>query len=219
MNGTATVSGRCIPIDAQIELLVRKTMKTHLLRALAALALCGMLMPAHADDEDIRMVRGKPSRQQIIEALSGKGSSPEPAPVLTRGLVPMSESRPKATTENRPPPSKRALDLEIMFEYDSARLTLEGREVLDILGDALKSEELANARLIVLEGHTDGKGSDAYNNALSMMRAQAARQYLIQKFSFKADKIRSIGKGKSQLADPRDPEGAINRRVRVVVEG
>jgi outer membrane protein OmpA-like peptidoglycan-associated protein len=198
--------------------LVDNVMKNKLLQTLAALSLGGLLSLALAD-EDVRMVRGKPSREQIIEALSSKDKSPEPPPVLTRGLVPMSASQPKATPESRPHPSKRALDLEIMFEFDSARLTREGREVLDVLGDALRSDELANASSIVLEGHTDAKGSDAYNNALSMMRAQAARQYLIQKFSFNVDKIRSLGKGKSQLADPRDPEGAVNRRVRVVVEG
>jgi outer membrane protein OmpA-like peptidoglycan-associated protein len=193
-------------------------MKNILLQTLVALAFGSMLIPAQAD-EDVRMVRGKPSREQIIEALSNKDKSAEPAPVLTRGLVPMSASQAKTAPESRANPSKRALDLEIMFEFDSARLTREGREVLDVLGDALKSDELANASLIVLEGHTDAKGSDAYNNALSMMRAQAARQYLIQKFSFNVNKIRSLGKGKSQLADPRDPEGAVNRRVRVVVEG
>ncbi len=171
-------------------------------------------------DDDVRVLRGKPSREQVIQALSGNAEQTDaPRPMLTRGLVPMSESRAKSPAEEKSRPAKRALDLEIMFEYDSARLTKEGREVLDVLGDALKSEELANARLITLEGHTDAKGSEAYNNALSMIRAQAARQYLIQKFSFQADKIRSLGKGKTQLADPADPNGAVNRRVRVIVEG
>ena len=195
---------------------MKQTKFQHLLFLLIAAATTLALA-----DDDVRVLRGKPSREQVIQALSGNAEQTEapPRPTLTRGLVPMSESRAKNPAEEKPRSSKRALDLEIMFEYDSARLTKEGREVLDVLGDALKSEELANARLITLEGHTDAKGSEAYNNALSMIRAQAARQYLIQKFSFQAEKIRSLGKGKSQLADPADPNGAVNRRVRVIVEG
>ena len=198
-------------------------MKNSTFKYLLIVLLGGAMAVAHAD-EDVLMLRGKPSREQVIQALSGKGADGEPSeaatrPVLTRGLVPMSDARAKNPVEDKPRPGKRALDLEIMFEYDSARLTKEGREVLDVLGDALKSAELANARLIILEGHTDAKGSEAYNNALSMIRAQAARQYLIQKFSFQSEKIRSLGKGKSQLADPADPNGAVNRRVRVIVEG
>ncbi len=74
--------------------------------------------------------------------------------------------------------SKRAIDFEVLFEFDSARLTSDGRGVLDALGGALESAELANVRRVTLEGHTDAKGSDEYNESLSLLRAQAARQYL-----------------------------------------
>ena len=198
-------------------------MKNHALKYLMLLTISGMLAPAHAEG-DVRRLHGKPSKDQIIQALSAKNVAGDPAgtrdePIRTRGLRPMPEPGAAPQPEETQRSAKRALDLEIMFEYDSARLTKEGREVLDVLGDALKSQELAGARLIVLEGHTDAKGSDPYNNALSMIRAQAARQYLIQKFSFQGERIRPVGKGKSQLADPADPDGAINRRVRVIVEG
>ncbi len=107
----------------------------------------------------------------------------------------------------------------MLFEFDSARLTADGRDVLDSLGGALASKELADVGRVTLEGHTDAKGSDAYNDSLSLLRAQSARQYLIQKHRIAPGKVAAVGKGKAELADPRDPFGAANRRVRVVVEG
>ena len=134
----------------------------------------------------------------------------------TRGIV-----LDPAAAKNAAPaaPSKRAIDLEVLFEFDSARLTADGRDVLDSLGGALASAELAGVKRVTLEGHTDAKGSDEYNESLSLLRAQAARQYLVQKYKIPTTRLTAVGKGKSEPADPRDPNSAANRRVRVIVEG
>ena len=170
----------------------------------------GAALPA-ASQDGIPALRGKPSPDEIARALA----KPEAPPVmLQRGVVlnPGAAAAPAA-------PAKRAIDLEVLFEFDSARLTADGRDVLDSLGGALASKELADVGRVTLEGHTDAKGSDAYNDSLSLLRAQSARQYLIQKHRIAPGKVAAVGKGKSELADPRDPFGAANRRVRVVVEG
>lgn len=157
-------------------------------------------------------LRGKPSKEEIARALART----EPAPVmLQRGVV----LNPGAAAAAKGAPARRAIDLEVLFEFDSARLTADGRDVLDSLGGALGSNELADVRRVTLEGHTDAKGSDAYNDSLSLLRAQSARQYLIQKHRIAPDKLHAVGKGKAEPADARDPYGAANRRVRVVVEG
>jgi outer membrane protein OmpA-like peptidoglycan-associated protein len=155
-------------------------------------------------------LRGKPSSEDIARALA----PPAAAAPKTRGIVlnePDATDSPKAA-------KRRAVDLEVLFEFDSARLTNDGRDVLDALGGALASKELADIRSVVLEGHTDASGSAAYNESLSLMRAQSARQYLIQKHQIAPAKVKAIGKGKEELADTRDPRSAANRRVRVVVE-
>ena len=48
-------------------------------------------------------------------------------------------------------PAKRAIDLEVLYEFDSARLTADGRDVLDALGGALGSPELADVKSVTLE--------------------------------------------------------------------
>lgn len=170
-------------------------------------------IPAFAQ-ESVPSLRGKPTAQEIARALA----KPEAEPAMRmRGIVlntPGGGSQPAAA-----PSGKRAIDLEVLFEYDSSRLSADGRDVLDALGGALTSKELADVRSVLLEGHTDAKGSDAYNDSLSLLRAQSARQYLIQKYKIAPAKLRALGKGKAEPADPKDPYSAANRRVRVVVEG
>ena len=78
---------------------------------------------------------------------------------------------------------------------------------------------LHGAKAIVLEGHTDAKGSAAYNKILSLKRAQSVRTFLSTKHSIPASKLRAIGKGSTELADPKNPEDAANRRVRIIVDG
>lgn len=185
-------------------------MKTQRWLPTLVLAAAFTAMPAAAQ-EAVPALRGKPSAEDIAKALAPAPAEPA---VRTRGIVlnPQGGAAPAA-------PGKRAIDLEVLFEFDSSRLTADGRDVLDALGGALGSKELADVRRVTLEGHTDAKGSDAYNESLSLLRAQSARQYLIQKHKIAPAKLQAVGKGKSEPADPRDPYGAANRRVRVVVEG
>lgn len=169
-------------------------------------------IPVRAQDP-VPALKGKPTAEEIARALARPAEEPA---MRTRGIVlnPPGGAQPAAA-----PSGKRAIDLEVLFEFDSSRLTADGRDVLDALGGALASKELADVRRVQLEGHTDAKGSDAYNESLSLLRAQSARQYLIQKHRIAPAKLQAQGKGKSELADPRDPYSAANRRVRVIVEG
>lgn len=169
------------------------------------LVACALLFClAAVADEDVPLLRGKPSMEQIIEALKPAPEADQPAR-HTRGLAPA-------------PFWVRALDLDIPFAFNSHRLTRDGAEVLDQLGAALKSKELSFAKRIVLEGHTDARGRPAYNQALSLRRAQAVSQYLASRHDIPAEKMKVVGKGSSQLADPARPEDVINRRVRVILE-
>jgi outer membrane protein OmpA-like peptidoglycan-associated protein len=187
-------------------------MKFKRLSILLLLVAGALGFPAPAQD-GVPSLRGKPSAQEIAKALA----KPEGEPVMrSRGIV---LNAPGSSSPPPPASGKRAIDLEVLFEYDSSRLTADGRDVLDALGGALTSKELADVRSVLLEGHTDAKGSDAYNDSLSLLRAQSARQYLIQKHRIAPAKLQAVGKGKAELADPKDPYSAANRRVRVVVEG
>jgi outer membrane protein OmpA-like peptidoglycan-associated protein len=104
---------------------------------------------------------------------------------------------------------------QIFFDLNSARLRTDAREVLDKLGNALNSPELSDYRFVV-EGHTDASGPDNFNLELSEMRAKSVRDYLVNERKVDPARLESRGLGESDLFDPSEPAGAINRRVRFV---
>jgi outer membrane protein OmpA-like peptidoglycan-associated protein len=203
------------------------------LRLLCASLVCA-IAPATFAGDDVILLRGKPSREQILEALSAppvEGDAASAAPnshpgnrvLRRRGLslnpaasaeAPAAEAAQQAIRS-----MERKLDLQILFAFNSDRLTREGMDVLDQLGAALDSEQLDYVKRITLEGHTDSVGSTAYNQELSRRRAESVRHYLATHFGTGGRDMRAVGKGARELADPVNPEDAINRRVRIIVDG
>ncbi len=108
-----------------------------------------------------------------------------------------------------------SIDLEIGFEYNSARLHSKSRGLLNELGQALLDKRLKNTR-ILLSGYTDAKGSNAYNLSLSEQRADAVKLYLIKQFGIKAKRLISVGFGEENLKQPSAPFSGKNRRVQIV---
>ncbi len=108
-------------------------------------------------------------------------------------------------------PKPVSLD-QITFDFNSATLTSEAREVLDIVGGALTSEQLRN-RSFLVEGHTDAKGSAAYNLALSKRRAESVVRYLTTIAGIDTDRLEAVPMGKSALLYPERPDDPKNRRV------
>ena len=113
---------------------------------------------------------------------------------------------------------RRAISFNVEFAVDSAQLTGAARRNLDLLGDALQSHGLQDMRF-ELSGHTDDTGSAAYNLHLSRMRAQAAKDYLVEHWRIAESRLEARGYGSSRPLDPRpSPEGrARNRRIEVDV--
>ena len=99
----------------------------------------------------------------------------------------------------------------IEFEYDKARLTGQGKAVLDTVVRFLKDQ--TEIQLDVW-GHTDSKGADDYNQRLSQARAKAVVDYLVASGIDDA-RLTSAGFGESKpIADNDTDEGrARNRRV------
>jgi outer membrane protein OmpA-like peptidoglycan-associated protein len=107
----------------------------------------------------------------------------------------------------------KSIDLVVQFDFDSARLQDSAKPLLDNLASAMKNDRLMSMRFSV-EGHTDAKGTEAYNVNLSQKRAASVVQYLISSGVSK-DRLESEGKGYSQLLFPDRPEAMENRRVRI----
>ena len=108
----------------------------------------------------------------------------------------------------------RSINIEVYFDFDSAALKPKAIEQLKPLGEALSSADLGSGRYLII-GHTDAKGSAAYNQKLSEQRAASVRKYLAQRFLLHPNTLVSIGLGETQLKRPAEPHAGINRRVEI----
>lgn len=112
-------------------------------------------------------------------------------------------------------PAKISLSADTLFDFDKATIKAGGTGKLDALVDRLKG---VNIEVVIAVGHTDSVGSEAYNQRLSLARAQSVKAYLVGK-GMDAKRIRTEGRGESQpVADNATAEGrAKNRRVDIEV--
>ena len=120
-----------------------------------------------------------------------------------------SESTRAARNDSKAPAS--ALSLPVRFAFDSAEILPAARIQLDALAKGIKL--LAPGSIVTVEGHTDAKGSPAYNLELSRNRARAVRDYLVHEHGIDAARLKTVGYGPSQPIEDTDPYSAINRRV------
>ena len=116
------------------------------------------------------------------------------------------------------------LNADVLFDFDKADLLPKAEETLQKAADVVK--ENYKGGTVRIEGHTDAKGSEAYNQALSLRRADAVKQWLV-KHGLTSMTFSSEGFGASkpvaanQKADGSDdPTGRQrNRRVELVIAG
>ena len=113
--------------------------------------------------------------------------------------------------------AKVTLNADALFDFDKSVLKPAAQASLDSLAGKVKSLTL---EVIVAVGHTDSIGTDAYNQKLSIRRAEAVKKHLISE-GIEAKRIYVEGKGESQpVADNKTAEGrAKNRRVQIEAIG
>ena len=113
------------------------------------------------------------------------------------------------------------VDIHINFEFDSARMTRDGRAQARQLGEAMRfiADDARRLPEWLLVGHTDARGAHSYNASLSARRARAVRVYLVDEFGFDPHDIDVEGRGEDELLDREMTEAAhaVNRRVELVV--
>ncbi len=113
------------------------------------------------------------------------------------------------------PQEPKGLDMLVTFELDSADLTEAARQNLAVFASMMQDRRLKVASFVV-EGHTDGRGGENYNNDLSRARAEAVTNYLVN-LGVDTARLTAIGFGKGQprVDDVMDPE---NRRVEMRID-
>ncbi|KLN55104.1 outer membrane protein OmpA [Variovorax paradoxus] len=148
-------------------------------------------------------------------AAAGCDGALVPAPAVTPpGVTP-----PPAAVA--PPPavaaSKVTFAADAFFDFDKSVLKPEGRAKLTDLVSKIRD---VNLEVIIAVGHTDSIGTDAYNQRLSVRRAEAVKAFLVSK-GIERNRVYTEGKGEKQpVADNRTKEGrAKNRRVEIEVVG
>jgi OOP family OmpA-OmpF porin len=109
------------------------------------------------------------------------------------------------------------IQADALFDFDKSVVRPDGRKSID---DALAKLKGVDLELVIATGHTDSRGTDAYNQKLSERRAAAVKDYLVSK-GIPASKITTIGKGESQpVATNKTDEGRQkNRRVDIEFKG
>lgn len=104
----------------------------------------------------------------------------------------------------------------VLFATGQHQLMPIAMSKLDEVAKALQDQ---GYKKIVVEGHTDSRGSDSRNMELSRLRAEAVRSHLVSR-GVETDKITAVGIGETRpVAQNTTPEGrANNRRVEIIVE-
>lgn len=200
-------------------------------------------------------VRGEVERYRVSNAVGGRnnvnvytvglvfpfGRAPErvamapapapyvaPPPAVVQAPPPAPAPPPPPPPPPPPAPTRVSLKASSLFGFDRAVLQPAGKTELDALARDLKG---MNYQTITVEGHTDRLGSTAYNQKLSVERAEAVRSYLVNSGGVSNASISAVGKGETMpVTQPEDCKGSKataalvaclqpDRRVVVVVDG
>jgi OOP family OmpA-OmpF porin len=138
-----------------------------------------------------------------------------PAPKPAVAPPPPAAAKPAA--KPAPVAEKVTLAADVLFDFDKAVLKPEGKSKLDDLATKVKA---INLEVVIAIGHTDSVGSDAYNQKLSVKRAESVKAYLVSK-GVEPNRVYTEGKGEKQpVASNTTKDGRQkNRRVEIEVIG
>lgn len=127
---------------------------------------------------------------------------------------------PKPGTTSTVEAPETSIALNVLFEFNSAKILPQYYDQLDKLGTALTAPQY-NAYRVQIEGHTDDTGSESYNQVLSERRAESIRAYLVERFNIDSERLAVKGMGEANPVVPNDTAAARskNRRVEVVNPG
>ncbi len=115
------------------------------------------------------------------------------------------------------------LAADVLFDFDKSTIKPEAASALHTVAEIIKDK--GKGRSVRIDGHTDSKGGDAYNQKLSERRAASVKQWLTEKEGLNTIKMSTQGFGAKRPVAPNakpdgsdDPEGRQkNRRVEIVL--
>jgi outer membrane protein OmpA-like peptidoglycan-associated protein len=168
--------------------------------------------------QDVKMYTGKaPSAEEmgnILFSQSNEGVGVRPSGIKMRSISFGSSKKiqPETPIVKAQKSQNASIGLPIKFEYDSATVLDESKAFLNEVGKMLSMEDFNNEKLVI-EGHTDGRGSKNYNQQLSEKRAASVKKYLKSNFNIAETRLSIVGMGESQPLPDVNNYASVNRRV------
>ena len=158
---------------------------------------------------------GSTARGAIIGAAVGGTAGAIIGSQMDKQAEELAKEIPGATIERVGEGLLVTFDSGLLFEYDSDVVQGAARANLDNLAESIR--EYPNTELLIV-GHTDSIGSDAYNQDLSQRRARSAAAYLTRQ-GVNAQRIETAGRGETEpVADNATNSGrSQNRRVEIAI--
>ncbi|HEX7053321.1 MAG TPA: OmpA family protein [Burkholderiales bacterium] len=119
--------------------------------------------------------------------------APQPAPAPAQPPAARPEPKPAPKPAPKPVAEKVTFATDVLFDFDRADLKPEGRSKLDDLASRVRG---INLEVVIAIGYADRIGSTAYNQRLSVRRAEAIKSYLVSR-GIEANRVYTEGKGES----------------------
>ena len=129
--------------------------------------------------------------------------------------APVEPEKPAPEVVPAPKVKTITISLNVEFEFDKATVLTIYSEQLATIAAAMQAHSDIE---LVLEGHTDSVGTDAYNADLSLRRAEAVKQKLSADYAIDVDRISTRGYGESRPIASNDSDQGRARNRRVVGE-
>jgi len=129
-----------------------------------------------------------------------------PAPVVAPPPPPPAAAPAPAPKPEAPKPvaEKVTMAADALFDFDKSVVKPDAKSKLDDLADKIKR---VNLEVVIAIGHTDSIGSDAYNQKLSVRRAEAVKSYLVSK-GVEPNRIYTEGKGENSVSQETQELGS-----------
>jgi OOP family OmpA-OmpF porin len=158
-------------------------------------------------------LRGELERYRINDAMDNKGyinvaslslvfpfgHTPEQAPRVVERVVyqevPVVVVVAPPAEAAAPERLRVSFNADVLFGFDRATVSPSGKRALEKFANELSGVEYDH---VTIAGHTDRIGTKAYNEKLSLQRADAVKTYLVSHGAIPANKITTIGKGSSE---------------------
>jgi len=153
---------------------------------------------------------------QAREQLTQEKAAREAAESKSKEMLARLAAANAAAVKEEPRGTVITLSGGVLFASNKSQLLPGAQTSLQQVAEAIKTQD---DKKVLVEGHTDSRGSDATNQALSKARADSVASFLVTQ-GVPPDRVTTAGLGPSRpVADNNSAEGrANNRRVEIIIQ-